>query len=263
MCRDTNGSTELDNWLKIHVSGSPSYPSDAEIHHFVAVCRRAKTGKASGLDGWTPAMIRAIGRAQAMAILTFLNWCECYAQWPSSMQLLRTHLIPKVEDVIPQPQELRPIALLSCWFRVWSAWRLENSCVQVCQDLDLDLIGGIPTRDSGDQMAALMMRIERILDQGRNAAEAMGVISLDASKCFDRIHQAQALEYGRLAGIPVPVLRGLGGLMLDVRRHFSSAGYLDLEPVQPQTALCKGTRCRFVMQSDCSKLDAALQAGGC
>ena len=95
----------------------------------------------------------------------------------------------------PKPQELRPIALLSCWFRIWSAWRLESSCAQVCKDLDLDLIGGIPTRDSGDHMAALMMRVERISGPGdEDAAEELGVVSLDASKCFDRIHQAQALR---------------------------------------------------------------------
>ena len=240
MCNETDGPRQLDAWLTVNVTPFPEAVDDKDIQHFVRVCRQLKPDKAAGLDGWPPEAVRLVGRAQAMGILTLFVCCEHYAMWPTAFYNLRTHLVPKVVGMIPQAQDLRPIALLSCWMRAWSAWRLERDCFALCTNLNTDLIGGVPLRTADDHMASLMLRLERLIKEGRHSQQGIGVISIDASKCFDRVNQTQALEYGLRAKVPVAILRGLGGMMMEVRRFFSVGPFIDPNPVSPDLGILQG-----------------------
>ena len=51
------------------------------------------------------------------------------------------------------------------------------------------------------------------------------ILSLDATKCFDRIRPVDALEYGRQFGMSIHVLVGLSSYLLQHQRQLSANGY--------------------------------------
>eukprot|EP00972_Heterocapsa_arctica_P091458 13492494-Heterocapsa_arctica.AAC.1 len=80
-------------------------------------------GKAKGIDGWSPAELRALSRTQIKGLTDILNKVEKYERWPHGLHPI-TALIAK--EGAENEGQLRPIAILPYADRVWMAVRKSS-----------------------------------------------------------------------------------------------------------------------------------------
>eukprot|EP00972_Heterocapsa_arctica_P015125 2226436-Heterocapsa_arctica.AAC.1 len=77
-------------------------------------------GKAKGVDGWSPAELRALSRTNMKALIDILNKVETHQTWPEGLNPIMA-LIP--EEGAENEGQLRPMAILPYVYRVWMAVR--------------------------------------------------------------------------------------------------------------------------------------------
>ena len=141
----------------------------------------------------------------------FLLW-EYWGIWPQALAVVRTHLIGKATGGkgVKGPEDLRPIAIISVWVRLWSKWQLLRLPPEVYDRFPHGITGGLPQRTPQAAMLDMLLKLE---EAGGEVSDApLNILSIDASKCFDRIRFRHALEAGLAFGIPVPHFAGSGGL---------------------------------------------------
>ena len=241
MCRDPEEQAPLDKWMDDHPQ--PWEPAtDEEIEALRTAIKTLAPRKAAGLDCWTPETVRAYSKGLTPCLADFYKWCESTALWPTPWTRVRTQLCPKTRQPEPQPGDFRPIAILTVWFRLWSRWRLLLTDPSVLSKFPGELCGGLPSRTPQGRMLRFMLRIEQLIHEAAvsGSQQHLLFVSLDASKCFDRVIQHKTLEDARLFGLPLPALRGIGAHMRQLVRHFSCGGALDPNPVVPTSGLLQG-----------------------
>eukprot|EP00972_Heterocapsa_arctica_P073884 10906677-Heterocapsa_arctica.AAC.1 len=77
-------------------------------------------GKAKGVDGWSPAELRALSRTPIQGLADLLNLIEKEQTWPDGLHPIIA-LIPKEGG--GSEGQLRPIIILPYIYRVWMAIR--------------------------------------------------------------------------------------------------------------------------------------------
>ena len=199
-------------------------------------------GKAAGMDNWPPEGVRPLPDALLPSLADLFKWCEAHAVWPTPWTRVRTQLCPKNNAPEKDPGAYRPIAILSTWFRLWSRWRLLMTTPDILDRFPPELCGGLPNRSPQGRMLTFMLTIEQLthdVAHGHRDKQLL-FVSLDASKCFDRVEQCSALETARQLGLPLAPLRGIAGHMRQLARHLSCRGVLDPNPIVPTAGLLQG-----------------------
>eukprot|EP00972_Heterocapsa_arctica_P028594 4206700-Heterocapsa_arctica.AAC.1 len=84
------------------------------------VINRLVDGTAKGVDGRSPAELRALSRAHIQGLADLLNQIEKEQKWPDGLNPIIA-LIPK--EGAESEGQLRPIAVLACIYKVWMAIR--------------------------------------------------------------------------------------------------------------------------------------------
>ena len=120
---------------------------------------------------------------------------EDLGRWPSKLAGGRVQLIPK-PGMAPTPDGLRPITIVSVWVRIWSRYRLLLLDPVILASLHPCLRGGIPGRDAVSQLGDLLASIEQNWNSRDLNEPNLFVLTIDASKCFDRIDRVGALDSG-------------------------------------------------------------------
>ena len=98
-----------------------------KLHALLRAAEKMNPHSAAGLDGWTPDLIRRLPGKAAPLLIRIFELCVRSRIWPTRTLAVRTQLIPKIErfnDILGVDQ-WRPIAVCSCWIRLWSQWQLE------------------------------------------------------------------------------------------------------------------------------------------
>ena len=63
---------------------------------------------------------------------------------------------------------------------------------------------------------------------------------MDASKCFDRVHQAKALVLAQEMDLDKNMLRGVAAYLRDLTRFFSCGQFISRQPMRPSNGLLQG-----------------------
>eukprot|EP00972_Heterocapsa_arctica_P088041 12982762-Heterocapsa_arctica.AAC.1 len=77
-------------------------------------------GEAKGIDGWSPAELRALSRSHVKGLTDLLNNTETYQRWPHGLHPIIALVANEGAD---NEGQLRPIAILPYVYRVWMAIR--------------------------------------------------------------------------------------------------------------------------------------------
>ena len=239
MCVRPEETEFLQDWIG-GLEGCESFDLETDAAHIQAAARTMKTQSAPGLDAWPTLVLKSLPRWIYRYVALAFRTSEQHALWPRQNCMVRTQLIPKSEelDEILTPSALRPIAVISTWMRLWSKWRLMGLPPHL-HELHPSLRGGIRGRTLAPIALDAMLNLEEslgVVDSGKQ----WHVVSLDASKCFDRIVPSHAFPLALSRGVPAPILKGLGGFLLRVRRRFSCAGFLDQEDLSPRVGVLQG-----------------------
>ena len=165
----------------------------------------------------------------------------CEGKWPTSLTLIRTQLLPKFElgNIVPTPGDWRPIAVISIWMRLWSKCQLAQLPPAFWAEFEECIAGGIPSRSSAPGILNILNQLEEAIEKhhSEEGFNYWGLLSLDASKCFDKIHQLGAMQTSLQYGIPQYTIQPLSAFLLQVERHFSAAGLYDVQALRPTNGL--------------------------
>eukprot|EP00973_Karenia_brevis_P082496 11434733-Karenia_brevis.AAC.1 len=74
------------------------------------------------MDGWRVAELKALPLPLLEALAVIFNVIEKRGRWPKALERALVSLIPKGAG--SQPQDLRPISVMSAIYRLWAARRL-------------------------------------------------------------------------------------------------------------------------------------------
>ena len=211
-------------------------PHDVKV--LCASAREMPQHSCAGLDCWPVGVLRNMTEEIASVLVWIFQHIERVGRWPSQLSEGRVQLLPKPGQP-PTPAGLRPITIVSTWVRLWSRYRLKMLDSGMLKGLHPCLRGGIPGRDATQQIGEILNRIEAVW-AGRGEGDRAYLLSIDASKCFDRIERRSALGAALALGLPKTLLRALGMFWRQLERRFSVGGFLSSSVVMAANGLPQG-----------------------
>ena len=201
--------------------------------------RKASVG---GLDGWPVGAVCHLTHDICVTLIALWDACARTLCWPTSVHHIRTQLIPKKHDGSYHVEDLRPISVMSAWYRLWGRCVLSLHS-DVLERFDNHLRGGVPAWSMSDSVLAWALEVEsaiRSIPSMANPERPTDVLSIDAVKCFDRIRQCQVLDYAKRFRFCTNTLRQLAGFHFSVQRILSYSARLDRFAYHPGVGIPQG-----------------------
>jgi hypothetical protein len=155
-------------------------------------------GKAAGFDGIVGNDIKNLPPLFYVKLSEFLNEVEGTGVWPEALSTTVVVLIPKAGAT--DPDERRPIALLSLLYRLWARYR-ARSVSQWASAFDPQPVGARAGALEKARDLAVAVEVAAASDQ------VLSGIALDWAKCYDRISLALVAKTLRAAGWPTQCWR--------------------------------------------------------
>ena len=152
-------------------------------------CKKMKSTSAPGADGWRVAELQLFEK-----LAQVLNLVEETGTWP--VPLTRGLVSHTQKSEGSAPQKLRPIGL-----RLWASLRFRDIMHWQEKWADTALYGYRPGRRAEDVRMDLSLSVESALVDG---SDLVGM-SIDWSKCFDRVPQEIASPLAEKQGLHPPV----------------------------------------------------------
>ena len=229
MRRDQEGHIKAQIYVDQCRDKLSDLPHDPEL--LMGVAKQLRKETAPGLDCWAMRTLDYLSLGAAKALILIFQIIECTKYWPTPWQKVRTHVIPKVDHATPDIGQHRPISVLSAWFRLWSSYRVCGFSHVVTPKLSVHLRGGIQARGPGQMLAHPMLWLEHCLNPATHDQEVPQIhaLSLDASKCFDRITYPSAIDACRALALPDDLISTFASFWVGHQRQFSAGSYLDCE----------------------------------
>ena len=197
------------------------YFTGKEVH---LVARTLRTKSAAGLDCWSNESIRRMDESCAASLASMFNRILHEGVWPIHLRSARVSLLPKPGAPSEQPSSWRPITITSSFYRMFARVCLWKCIQAVLPFLPSEILGGIPQRSAQRAVIKVYLWIERLICSGEGSLYG---VSLDASKCFDRISLSDAIRAGTTCGVPMQVLAPVVAFYLGHQRHTSVRHFLD------------------------------------
>ena len=182
-----DSAVEIDPFLPSFSSMPP--PPPLSLRDLRAATRRLGTS-AAGPDGWTPADLRHAPDWVLVALLEFFRLVHSQCAWPRSLVATRTVFLEKPGQI----GQYRPITVASVVVRMYFSASVSLCRAQLAA-LPPSLVGGLPERLPSmmpAELAACAQQYHARLSSTTPADEHLASVSLDLSKCFDRVSRRQA-----------------------------------------------------------------------
>ena len=227
-------STRLRNFVQSAIR-SPSEPiSGKEV---LAAAQRMNHKSVGGLDSWSPSVLKGLDLPGAEGLADVYNLVLQTGVWPKDLVAARVSLLHKPGTPADRVSSWRPITITSCFYRLFARVVLEKCIGTVLPHLPSEMLGGLPGRSTDGAIMRVFLWVEQI---ARSRAGTLYGISLDASKCFDRISIWDALAAGAACGIPAWLLGGVGSFYLAHKRFTSIRQHIDPYPWKISRGLIQG-----------------------
>ena len=161
----------------------------------------------AGLDCWKPSTLKMLDRQGAHALAELFNQIIETGKWPKEMTRAKVSLLHKPGTQPDRVSSWRPITVTSCFYRLFARLCLNQSLHAVLPYLPEEMLGGLPGKTTPAALLKVYLWVERIIRTGEGRLFG---ISLDASKCFDRISVLDALRAGAACKFPSHLLAAIG-----------------------------------------------------
>ena len=179
-------------------------------------------------------------RGAATALARVFALLEEYPCFPRSWLLVRTHLVPKDIHQLPSAGDFRPLSIMSVWYRLWSGYRMHLLGEGYFSYFSEALRGGLPSRGIDDAVTGPLLHLEATKVLGRDQVNPLHLVSIDASKCFDRIRYPSAAAAALNSKMHPRLVGLLLGFWTQLSRFFSANGFLDEVPLEPLNGIPQG-----------------------
>ena len=213
-----------------------------DVNVLKSVAQAARPDSAPGLDNWPSCLLAHLPMGALRTLLLIYAEIERTGCWPVKWTMVRTHLVPKTDTPGSPISDYRPLAVMSIWYRLWSAYRMASLPQGLVASLHPHLRGGLPSRDYGDMLATPLLAVEASLNGvviDGNSLQA-NFLNLDAAKCFDYISMAGALQASAQCGLPLRLLGALASYWSGLTRHLSAGGHVDRVGIRPWNGIPQG-----------------------
>lgn len=200
-------------------------PDTIELHlpkltvaMFRETLNRMKSNSACGPDGWRVGELKQLPDELIARLVELLDIVEETGIWPNALTHGLVTLVTKGEG--SRPEDLRPISVMSVVYRAWASTRLrdviswQEKWIQECQH------GFRTGHGPEDVWWKLAVQVGRALLEGSDLAG----ISLDYSKCFDRISITIVLRLAERIGMDARLLKAIKGMFDQLQRRFRVNG---------------------------------------
>ena len=181
---------------------------------------RMKSNSSCGLDSWTVADLKMLPDSFLERLVAIYHIIEHTGVWPDALTHGKISLLSKGEGA--EPDKLRPITVMSVFYRLWAGTRLRDLLPWQESWADDCLHGYRPGRSAETVWWKLALKVERaLLEEGHLAG-----ISLDYSKCFDRVPMNIVLKLAQHMGMAPGIVVAVRGMAKSLKRRFAIGGGL-------------------------------------
>ena len=142
-----------------------------------------KGGKAAGVDGIYPEMLKHLGPLAVKWLAGSLTDVMESARYPSEWKQAKVIAILKPGKPSHDPANYRPISLLCCTFKLLERVLLTRLTPIIEPFIPVEQAGFRPSRDSSEQVLALTTFIEA----GFERKEKTGALFIDLSAAYDSV----------------------------------------------------------------------------
>ena len=188
------------------------------VDMFRETLNRMKSNSACGPDGWRAGELKNLPDEILARVVELLEIVEETGIWPNALAHGLVTLVTKGEG--SRPEDLRPISVMSVVYRAWASTRLrdviswQENWIHECQH------GFRTGHGPEDVWWKLAVQVERALLEGSDLAG----VSLDYSKCFDRIPITIVLRLAERIGMDARLLKAIKGMFDQLQRRFRVNG---------------------------------------
>ena len=179
-----------DEYLqKIQSRNIPMDPLTAE--HLRAALAKAKKSTSPSTDSWRMQELAALPQLALQQLAQIYSTMEAQGTLPTAMSTSWTALTSKTRDAVP-PGKLRPIAVLSCLWRLYGMARLNTLSAHLQDVFPSNLFSYVAGRSALQAALSITERIEKIkANQDFNDSAELYVLGLDATKAFPSASRLQ------------------------------------------------------------------------
>ena len=192
---------------------------------------------APGLDRWPIEALKFMDIDSATALAILFDGIERVAVWPQALSTVRVAFLPKDTEGGRTVANWRPISLTAAVYRLYGRVRLGAVMCALAPHLHPGVIGGRP----GDLATGQVFRMAAYAEAHmRGTGPPLQGVSLDASKCFDRIDWCQVAELARQQQVPGGIIRAFLGFYTQHRRFASLHGQISQDAWSLSRGLLQG-----------------------
>ena len=220
---------DSQTWREPFPEGDMWFPSAAQL----MVRAQETKGTAPGCDGWSGQEVGSLPIVVFDKFLTLVKRWSILGQWPSSWQHIRQVHTRKEQGVGPvRPKDLRPIAVLSVWYRILLTAVSRQEAVQqwILRIAPAACHGGL----RGRSVATALSQLLPALEQGSTA------LALDYRKCFDMTHPKLVLGHMKLHRWPPGLMSLFEHVWLQQHRWLELGHLVDATPHIVSSSLPQG-----------------------
>ena len=215
------GSSPPPDWDKFaerfgnfQPKGEALQAGSVTAHALRKTLSKMRSSGSCGMDGWRTAEIKALPNFFLDRLAELLNIVEDSGTWPQALAQGAVSLISKGEGA--EPLKLRPISVMPIVYRLWAAHRVRQVLQWQESWLSSKLHGFRPAHGAQDVWWAMAVKLEHALLSG----EELSGISLDYSKCFDRVPIEIVFKVAEQCGMDGGILRAMRAMYKQLRRRF-------------------------------------------
>ena len=193
-----------------------------------------------GLDKWSYRELKSLALwcpTMYTHLAALFNSIEDDNPWPDPFKMGLVHFIPKeVEGGIAEPLQHRPITILSCLYRTWSAIRHQDLSKSWQQAWIPAGAYGVKSSKSAD---ILTYHTCCDIESAIRSRLLPGGLSYDFEKCFDSIPCQLAINILRMRGCDSKVCVALDSFYSQHQKIFNLDGHYD-QPFIPANGIVQG-----------------------
>ena len=198
----------------------------------------ALAGTSAGVDGWSGDDLAALPFSVWRQLVPLFFHFETYGLVPSTWVLIRQVHLPKAgkgvraQDNAVRADALRPVSVLSAWWRLWGRARLRSRCMSawISHWWPDDFYGGRQGVSTSDALLPILQSVD----------EGFYIGSLDFSLAFDSTNPVIPLHVFHQLGMPVGISNMLSSVWCHQARFLQLAGDTDPSPCYVSASLPQG-----------------------
>ena len=205
----------------------PTFSSTFNMGELKEALKALDVNKARGPDSWSNADLKQMPASFLDHLLQLLQTITDTSQWPESTLQATVSMLSKMDSSF-EISQTRPIAVLSCLYRLWSKMVARKFITNALSHLPEGIQGNRP----GASSKWVATYVQSLSERSMEECEDFSIMSLDLTKAYNLLSRKLLLRANQSFGTPESVCRTYFTFLNQVQRSFMIYGTLSPTSVQ-------------------------------